>query len=194
MLSESARIDQLIALGKKTPPVQYETVGTSYVIRTRESIPVPGAKVWQKGPYRKIAGSSARDTSTIITRPDGAYIYDAEKDRYIRHTKPNVPAEKTFHLLRRDKNSKLTIVGDEVIDGKECVIVQKVAIMNGDSATSKVWVWKKNGLPVRTEATMKLGPELVKIETDYKNFVFGDIPDSVFAVPKEKVIDAPSPN
>jgi outer membrane lipoprotein-sorting protein len=67
------------------------------------------------------------------------------------------------------------IVGSETLDGKFCQIIQYTA--NG--AVTKEWVWDAKGLPVRIQTTTSAGSST----TDFKNYDFSDIPDSMFVLP-----------
>jgi hypothetical protein len=67
------------------------------------------------------------------------------------------------------------IVGSETLDGKLCQILQYTA--NG--VVTKEWVWDAKGLPVRMQTTTSSGIST----TDYKNYDFSDIPDSMFVLP-----------
>jgi outer membrane lipoprotein-sorting protein len=67
------------------------------------------------------------------------------------------------------------IVGSETLDGKLCQIIQYTA--NG--VVTKEWVWDAKGLPVRVQATSSAGAST----TDFKNYDFSDIPDSMFVLP-----------
>ena len=67
------------------------------------------------------------------------------------------------------------IVGSETLDGKLCQIIQYTA--NG--VVTKEWVWDAKGLPVRVQATSSAGIST----TDFKNYDFSDIPDSMFVLP-----------
>ena len=68
-----------------------------------------------------------------------------------------------------------TIVGTETLDGKVCTAIQYTA----SGGTSKVWIWTEKGLPVRVQATTSQGTST----TDFKNYDFSDIADSMFELP-----------
>jgi outer membrane lipoprotein-sorting protein len=67
------------------------------------------------------------------------------------------------------------IVGSETLDGKLCQIIQYSA--NG--VVTKEWVWDAKGVPVRIQATGSAGTST----TDFKNYDFSAIPDSMFVLP-----------
>ena len=66
-------------------------------------------------------------------------------------------------------------VGTESIDGKTCLVVEYTA----EQTTTKMWIWKDRGLPVKMEMTATEG----KTTIEYKNYDFSDIPDSMFELP-----------
>jgi len=68
-----------------------------------------------------------------------------------------------------------TVVGSEVLDGKNCLVVEYTT----ETAETKMWIWKKHGFPIRTETTTDKGTTIVEI----KNIEFGDIPDTMFELP-----------
>jgi hypothetical protein len=68
------------------------------------------------------------------------------------------------------------IIGSETLDGKLCQIVQYTA--NG--VAIKEWIWDAKGLPVRLQTTISNGTST----TDYKNYDFSDISDTMFVLPQ----------
>ena len=66
-------------------------------------------------------------------------------------------------------------LGTESIDGIVCHVFE----YNIDSNMAKMWISKDRGLPVKTEMTLTEG----KIITEFKNYDFSDIPDSMFELP-----------
>ena len=66
-------------------------------------------------------------------------------------------------------------VGTESIDGKTCLVVE----YTDEQSTTKMWIWRDRGLPVKMEMTTTEG----KTTIEYKNYDFSDIPDSMFELP-----------
>lgn len=66
-------------------------------------------------------------------------------------------------------------LGTEVLDGKTCLVIEYTS---GTDKT-KMWVWTKYGLPIKTETTTAQGKSIVEL----KNIEFGDISDSMFELP-----------
>jgi outer membrane lipoprotein-sorting protein len=67
------------------------------------------------------------------------------------------------------------ILGTEILDGKECLVVEYTA----EQATVKMWIWKEHGFPIRAEMTTSSGTTIAEAT----NLEFGDIPDSRFELP-----------
>ena len=67
------------------------------------------------------------------------------------------------------------IVGSEVVDGKDCWVVEASA----EGVSTKYWIWKEKGFPVKVEVDTAEG----KTTMEYKNIDFGNIPDSEFELP-----------
>ncbi len=79
-----------------------------------------------------------------------------------------------------------TYLGTETIDGKLCDKWQ-YTISEG---TTKVWVWKTESFPVRTESTTSSGTVIV----EHKNIVFGTLSNQLFQLPAGvQIIEFPLP-
>jgi hypothetical protein len=72
------------------------------------------------------------------------------------------------------------VVGAEVIDGKNCIVIQ----YKWGSTLTKEWLWKKYGLPVKIETD----DGKTKSAVTYENFDFSLIPDNMFELPKDAAI------
>ena len=186
------RIQELLAKAQKVPAYQCDMVTSSFIVvktQPTKSAPPAMSKIWRKGPYSKT------DTDfgyAMVTGPDGAYDYFVGKDQYSRHKGSFGPPLTEFAPFVEDKNCKLAILGNEAVNGMNCTVVNVVERKNpkpGVSLSTKYWIWKDNGLIVKIEQTIKNGHTISKMLTEAKNFRFGDIPDDVFAVPKEKVVN-----
>jgi len=67
--------------------------------------------------------------------------------------------------------------GTETIDGIACQIYEYSDSDSG--STSKTWLWKDKGLPIKIVMTDSSGTNTI----EYKNYDFSDIPDSMFVLP-----------
>ncbi|OGO02462.1 MAG: hypothetical protein A2Y59_06505 [Chloroflexi bacterium RBG_13_52_14] len=84
---------------------------------------------------------------------------------------PESAVEETEGIL--DYNYE--ILGTETVDGKSCMVVQWTV----EGITSKTWVWKDKGFPIKMETTTSEG----KTTVEYKNIQFVNISDSEFELP-----------
>jgi len=185
---DDIKIRELLAKAEKAPPYQCELVSISYVAGNAQPKHYTGPwKIWYKRPYIR---SDMGGGLIYIDGPNSSYEYDAAEDQYIKRPMSRVPLVNEFYELMKDAQWNFKIVGNEVIDGKICVVIR------GDQATNtppdvshvaKFWIWKTNGLLVQAEHTFTKGTTTSYVQVEAKHFTFGDIPDSVFAIPKEKV-------
>ena len=66
-------------------------------------------------------------------------------------------------------------VGSETLDRKNCLVIEYTA----ETGKTKMWLWTKYGIPIKTEMTTVKGTTVVEI----KNIDFGGISDSMFELP-----------
>lgn len=52
----------------------------------------------------------------------------------------------------------------------------------------KVWIWNETGLPLKIVSAVQTNGTTVSTTTEWKNFVFEDVPDSLFEVPHDKLV------
>jgi outer membrane lipoprotein-sorting protein len=70
-----------------------------------------------------------------------------------------------------------TVVGTEIMDGKECTVLLYESTMG----SRKFWIWNEYGLIIRWEdEIVSSGDKYQKLEWNFFNFDFSDIPDSMF--------------
>lgn len=67
------------------------------------------------------------------------------------------------------------LAGTDVVDGKPC----DVYIYSGAYGSSKVWIWKDKGLPLKAE----ISGSGEKISIQYRDMQIGGLPDSLFELP-----------
>lgn len=195
-------IQDILAKGENIGPVQYEmvTITSATVLGKSESI-IGTTNVWLKIPYMKMESiiSGVPGKGVEIMRPDGTYIYDASKDKYLNVTsKTKETAEKNLSFAEFIKeikeNKTLKELGTEIINEKLTTIIEYsvgelVVEKNLLTQTMKLWIWNEKGIPLKGELTTKAGNNIISTtKMEFKNFVFADIPDSLFEVPKDKII------
>ena len=102
------------------------------------------------------------------------YIYYPGQNMAIEMTYE--PTESPIDESQSITNYNPTIIGTETLDGKVCLVVEYTA----DGVTTKMWIWKENGFPIRIETTTGEGKTVIEL----KNIDFSDIPDSEFELPQ----------
>lgn len=192
-------IYDILAKAEAIGPVQYEAI-SSIITATglsQEVIATMTAKVWQKIPYMRVEETTkdgTTKTTKMIIHPDAAYLYDAKIDKYVRMTKEAMATQfiqKSFEELSKELRENMTLkqLGSETLDGKLTIIIKYFVEIEGTPITQKLWIWKEKGIPLKSESEWKIGGITYVSKIEYKNFLFGDIPNSVFEVPKAKIIN-----
>jgi|GEM_PF-7130123 len=189
---------RILAEAEKIGPVQYEMVVTM-VIEAIPGQPVRAGstgKAWQKDHNvriemtTKIEGTTYTTDTTMIIKPDGIYLYDSSRDKYEKITKEEMAEmyqDRSFEELAKEvkESIELKTLGTEIIDSKLATVVEYTLVFKDIVTTSKLWIWNEKGLPLKTVITT---PPLVTITMEFKNIIFGDIPDSLFEIPPEKIL------
>ncbi len=192
-------IKEILAKAKNPAPMQYELVEVFTVNPPgKYKLPMNKAttKTWRKLPYIRseyIVEGEKNKTMVMIERTDGVYICDSSKnDKYRRHPANNRTIDDSTPikvLLKEIEASKtLKELGTEVIDGKLSTIIEFDYIDGGFLIRRKVWIWNEKGLPLKMESETKASENFsYTTKGEFKNFNFGDIPDTVFEIPKDKI-------
>ena len=187
-------IQDILAKAENVGPVNYEVVSiNSMTGLPQEMITEVTMKVWQKIPYMKIESTTVGTTTKMIVHPDATYFYDAAKDKYSKKTAEEMTAmvsQKPFEEFSRDIRESTTLkeLGTEIIDGKLTTIVEYSVDVEGTPVKQKLWIWNEKGIPLKVESSISMEEIVTTTNMEYKNFVFEDIPDSVFEVPEDKII------
>lgn len=160
----------LLAKGQDIGSVKYDMVVTAPSQDTMTT------KVWLKGENMKFESELEGETSITIVNEDEQvmYMYLPDQNMAYKMAFNNVPesaVEETEDILDYD----YTIIGTETIDGKSCLVVEWTV----EGFTSKMWVWKDKGFPIKVETTTSEG----KTTIEYKNIQFVNISDSEFELP-----------
>lgn len=147
-------------------------------------------KIWQKENYSKWEiTSEAGGMSTsilLIQRPDGTYIYNAEKDEYTLST--DEVNSITSSLKYFDNDMVLEYISNlpssnfetELIDGKEATIIEYSP--NGENSTIyvKLLIWNEKGVPLKGIINMIMEEMNMNMEFTFDNYSFSEIPDNIF--------------
>jgi outer membrane lipoprotein-sorting protein len=194
-LAQQENIQDILSKAKDIGSVKYEIVITNSMAGLGQETPrTMTMNVWQKYPNMRFESTTAATPTKMIVRSDAVYFYDGSRDKYIKMSAGQMVTgakQKTLEELTEEiKESKtLKVLGTETIDGKLTTIAEVSFTSGGFPITEKLWIWNEKGIPLRTEITMKMGENVTTTNTEYRNFVFGDIPDSLFEVPSDKIIE-----
>ena len=146
------------------------------VVVTMPGFPATTTTTWVKKSKMRMEMTVQGITTIVLVDQDAktSYTYmpaqnTAMKTNYDQAQEP-AAAEAASMADYNPKN-----LGTESINGIVCQVFEYN--INGNMA--KMWFWKDRGLPVKMEMATTEG----KIITEYKNYDFSDIPDSMFELP-----------
>jgi len=156
------------------------------------------SKIWQKLPYMRVESKAGdyKDGNVIevkyIVRPEGVYFYDSSKDKYQKMPTTQTQNQDRSLFLSEfsqeaKENSTLKVLGMEVINDKPTTIIEYATSSNGFFLKQKAWIWNEKGVPLKTEIISRLSSFTATTVTEHKNFIFNDIPDSVFEVSQDRI-------
>jgi outer membrane lipoprotein-sorting protein len=148
------------------------------MIVTGASMPTTTTKVWLKqkaGKMKTETSVQGRLAIAIIDRNEGAmYNYMPAQNLAYKMDISQAP-ESPVTGMENLEGYDPTIIGSEVVDGKDCLVVEATY----EGVKTKSWIWKEHGFPVKVVTTTPQG----EMTIEYKNIDFGDIPDSEFELP-----------
>jgi len=177
-------------------PVQYETVGSVTITGSPQDVTTEiSAKVWQNLPYMRIDSSTVDTTTKMVVHPDAVYFYNTSQNKYERMTTEALATQftqKSFKELSKEvrENTTLRELETEMFDGKLTTIIEYSIEVSGTPFTVKSWIWNEKGVSLKDETITKVGGFTTITKVENRNFLFGDIPDGIFEVPKEKIIES----
>lgn len=189
-------INDILTKAEHLGPAQYTQIYTYSVINKFRSVKptISTIKIWYKEPFIKMEYTAQLGVrSEIIKHPNAAYLrLSKEGDSKGEYYKiANAPDPKTFEEIAKEikDSSTLQILGSEVLDGKTTTLVQTdVPLAGGPEVTrKKFWIWNEKGIPLKIEYRTEMKNDILVLLFENKDFVFGDISDSVFEVPIDKV-------
>lgn len=179
--AKAKSLAEVLAQGKNHPGIYCE-----YTIEPDDGNTLTG-KLW-------IAGSNLRSetddehssTTAIFIRNSKGYSYMfTSGDKQAIKVTDEQPAEDINPVeILNTIDEKLTPLGKEVRDGKDCVVIQ----YKEDEVDTRVWLWEEHGLPVRIETTYDNSTTVMQ----YSNYKFEALPESLFELPQGmEVIELP---
>lgn len=174
-LAESEDINELLNRAQKVKNISYDLKTITPANKESKS------RFWLKGDLMRF--ETEADGKKTVTIYDGennvSYIWDLAANSATKMSmgfgREQVKSitEETAAL---DKN-KIQVTGSEVLDEKNCLVVE----YKWGSLTTKAWLWKKYGLPIKIESDDTKEKQTIT----YENFNFGVIPDKMFQVPDD---------
>lgn len=191
-------IQDILAKAETLGPMKYEVVANVSMTGLPpgfEMPPMPPVTMvaWQKRPYMRFDTISTNETTRMIIHPDAIYYYVESQDKYDRisvEELANMTMQKSLEEVSKEIREKMTlkVLGTVIIDGKLATVVEYSIPSGRTTVTQKLWIWNEKGIPLRSEVRLKG----MSTTIEYKNFVLGDIPDEIFEVPEEKIIEYPA--
>ena len=189
----------LLAKAKTIKSIHYSVTMTNTNIGWN---PYVKSDVWIKDGYRRQEDDMSRSNSIFkkiisIRTPVAEYKFYPEDKEYVVNKKAGLHG--SFDILAEFPTQELLngksfqVLGEEFVDGKKTTVLTVSAKMgqflnlSHTEVNEKIWIWQKNGLPLKTESTVKadqLAGDLADNQTvkTYQYFEFDDIPDNVFDI------------
>ncbi|MBL7154961.1 MAG: outer membrane lipoprotein carrier protein LolA [Candidatus Portnoybacteria bacterium] len=167
-------LTDILSKAKDIVAYKYEAVITT------PGQPVITAKFWLKENKMRWEGSLEGKNVVYLIDEDKltAYLYiPAQKIAMkmnfweAQDTVGESPTEQSGSVM--DYNP--VTLGTEVLDGKTCLVIE----YTDETGKTKMWLWTRYGIPIRTEVTTAKGITIVEL----KNIDFGNISDSMFELP-----------
>lgn len=113
---------------------------------------------------------------TITNAQGEVYMYNPDAKTAMKITSPQNAAELPNEWADESGDiSKFNVVGEEKKDGHDCLVVTTTE----GTDTTKMWLRKDIGMPVRIEQTTSEGPIVI----EYKNYQIGPQDNSLFEIP-----------
>lgn len=171
---EEMSLADIFAKAKEIASYKYDMVTTAPG-ETAETL-----KMWWKGTKTRMEGTFDGKNMVYLLDLDEqlAYIYLPTENTAMQMNLSSAqeavgesPTERSGTIM--DYNP--VTLGSETLDGKECLIIEYTT----ETGQTKMWVWTKYGLPIKTESTTSEGTYL----TELKNIEIGGISDSIFELP-----------
>jgi len=167
-------LTDILGKAKSVASYKYEAVITT------PGQPVATQKMWFK--QNKIRMEMNAEGQDMVYLMDSdkqtAYMYIPAQSMAIeigfgkaQETVGESPTEQSESIMNYDP----VTVGSEVLDGKNCLVIEYTA----ETGKTKMWLWTKYGIPIKTEITTAKGTTVVET----KNIDFGSISDSMFELP-----------
>jgi outer membrane lipoprotein-sorting protein len=179
-------IQTILQKAENIGDVYYEIIGTTSTEYGNLSYNTTYVmKLWQKMPYMKTETIKNDSVQILIFRPDGNYLYDNQTQTYLKiNPEDNVTRQIFLEEQANDllESQSLKNLGSDTIDGKQVTIIEYSYNTSGVSVSPKLWIWNDKGIPLKLEMKSSVMSINVTLIMQYENFVFTDIPYSIFDV------------
>ncbi len=169
-------LGEILGRAQNIVTMKYDLVMTTTVMTTPNTTTTTTTRTWVKRNKMRMEMSINGMASISIVDQDA-------KTMYTYLPAQNMAMKMSLDLAQKpatqeassimDYNPK--IVGSETIDGQACQVTEYTI----EYVTTKMWISKDRGLPVKSEITQRDA----KTVMEYKNYDFSDIPDSMFELP-----------
>lgn len=170
-------LSSIMKSASEVKQMSFDTVTT--ITNAGQTITSNG-KFYISGTKMRMESEMAGMMSIIITKAPGeVYVYTPATKTAMKMTTP----QKTPDLPNKWANSSgdttgYKVIGEEQKDGYACIVITYTDPANAAN-TSKMWLRKDIGLPVRVESTTADGTVVM----EYKNYNLGAQADSLFELP-----------
>jgi outer membrane lipoprotein-sorting protein len=167
---EGTSLSDLFGKAESIASVRYDMVITS------PGNPSVTSKQWVKGNNMRTEITAEGQKMITIMNGDKQemYMYFPEQNMAMKMDFSEAPESAVEEAVSIEDYNP-TVIGTETIDGKLCTVVE-YAVPEG---SAKMWLWQKQGFPVRMEMTAPEGTSRI----DWKNIEFDDISDDKFELP-----------
>ncbi len=154
------------------------------MLMTSPGVETITTKIWMKNNKMRTETTVEGETAVMLIDIDTQTIYMYFPAQNMAMKMTYEQPESAIEEAQSIPDYNPTIIGTETMDGKVCLVVEYTI----EGQTTKMWIWKDKGFPIRVEMTTAEG----KIIMEYKNIDFTDIPDSMFELPEGvDIIDIP---
>jgi hypothetical protein len=171
-------LEDILGYGAGITAVYYEMVVTG------QGMPPVTTCIWMEGDRMRTEATDEYSGETVVMIADfgAGTMYLLYPDLAMAMEIPFDPAmvESSIADSQSIPDYDYEILGTDILDGKECMVVQYTS----PEGTVKMWIWVDNGFPIRTEVTTPQGT----FTSVFRDIQFGDIEDSMFEVPPNYTI------
>ncbi len=173
-------LEDILGYGASITAVYYEMEVTG------PGMPPMTTCIWMEGDRMRTEATGMTDygeqTVVIIADFGAGTMYMLYPDLAMAMEIPFDPAmvESPIAESQYIPDYDYTILGTEVVDGRECMKVQYTSA----EGTVTMWIWKAYGFPIKIEVATPQGT----FTSEFRDIRFGDIDDSLFEVPPNYTI------